>query len=169
MGAVGDKRITAIDISSYDIGFMFNDSHNTSSDYTNEFAGKSTNNVFYKLTLRQGVDLLKINHLCSELSDTYLSFLNSEGTVLYFNGNASGKAQLNVENLAADASVSSTEIYSTEALNMIRTTDEDGNVSYELKDKSERTILLRQMNGNEMHDTYTVYDNYGNILGVRES
>ena len=363
LGTVGDKLLTAIDAGSYDSGFMFNDTRNTSTGYTNQFTGKSTNDVYYKLTLRQGVDLLKIDHSDSELADTYLSFLNSSGTVLASSNNTSGKAYLNLTNLAAgtyyivsegisrngiitthaevrgvngylsttkgqphvisftptvassdvlslsvdnvrqdiqyydyfgnptvkvqhgfspygddlftlqeydglnrasnrwlpvsrantngayvspgllkdatkafflygndanpysrtvydhsplnevveeygpgrawhagnksvktdrmanlssedatadsvllalvvriyrvsDTSILSTGTYPTEALNVIRTTDEDGNVSYEFKDQSDRTLLVRQMDGNEMHDTYTVYDNYGNIRFV---
>ena len=363
LGTIGDKLLTAIDAGSYDSGFMFNDTRNTSIGYTNQFTGKSANDVYYKLTLRQGVDLLKIDHSDSELADTYLSFLNSSGTVLASSNNTSGKAYLNLTNLAAgtyyivseginrngiitthaevrgvngylsttkgqphvisftptvassdvlslsvdnvrqdiqyydyfgnptvkvqhgfspygddlftlqeydglnrasnrwlpvsrantngayvspgllkdatkafflygndanpyshtvydhsplnevveeygpgrawhagnksvktdrmanlssedatadsvllalvvriyrvsDTSILSTGTYPTEALNVIRTTDEDGNVSYEFKDQSDRTLLVRQMDGNEMHDTYTVYDNYGNIRFV---
>ena len=32
--------------------------------------------------------------------------------------------------------------------------------------KSGRVLLTRQMNGGEAHDTYTVYDNYGNVRFV---
>lgn len=363
LGTIGDKQITAINAGSYDSGFMFNDTRNTSSGYTNQFAGKPTNDVFYKLDLRQKADLLKIDHLGSELTDTYLSILNSEGAVLYSSGNTSGKAQLNLNNLAvgtyyivsegisgngslsthievrgvngylsttkgqphiitfiptaassdilslgvdnvrqeiqyydhfgnpnvkvqhgfspfgddlftlqefdglnrksnlwlpvtkantngsyvspgllkdatkafslyeydtnpythviydtspldeiveqyglgkawhssshsiktdrmsnlsiedtasdskllslvarvyhADVtSISNIGFFPKEALNVIRTIDEDGNVSYEFKDKADRTMLVRQMNGNEMFDTYTVYDNFGNIRFV---
>ena len=47
-----------------------------------------------------------------------------------------------------------------------KTTDEDGNVSYEFKDKAGRVVLSRQMNGSQSHDTYYVYDGYGNIRFV---
>lgn len=57
-------------------------------------------------------------------------------------------------------------LYSSCTLDAVRTTDEDGNVTYGFKDKTGRTLLTRQMNGGEAHDTYTVYDNYGNVRFV---
>ena len=56
--------------------------------------------------------------------------------------------------------------YAEQTLDAVRTTDEDGNVTYEFKDKTGRTLLTRQMNGGEAHDTYTVYDDYGNVCFV---
>ncbi|WP_435370470.1 DUF6443 domain-containing protein, partial [Bacteroides caecimuris] len=56
--------------------------------------------------------------------------------------------------------------YAEQTLDAVRTTDEDGNVTYEFKDKTGRVLLSRQMNGDEAHDTYTVYDNYGNVRFV---
>ena len=57
-------------------------------------------------------------------------------------------------------------LYSPCTLDAVRTTDEDGNITYEFKDKTGRVLLVRQMNGDEAHDTYTVYDNYGNVRFV---
>ena len=56
--------------------------------------------------------------------------------------------------------------YAEQTLDAVRTTDEDGNVTYEFKDKTGRKLLTRQMNGDEVHDTYTVYDDYGNVRFV---
>ena len=56
--------------------------------------------------------------------------------------------------------------YAEQTLDVMRTTDEDGNVTYEFKDKTGRVLLSRQMNGDEAHDTYTVYDDYGNVCFV---
>ena len=56
--------------------------------------------------------------------------------------------------------------YAEQTLDAVRTTDEDGNVTYEFKDKTGRVLLSRQMNGDEAHDTYTVYDDYGNVCFV---
>ena len=57
--------------------------------------------------------------------------------------------------------------YSNNSLYVIRTTDEDGNISYEFKDKANGKVLLsRQMNGEEAHDTYYVYDGNGNLCFV---
>ena len=66
--------------------------------------------------------------------------------------------------------------YETGTLDVTRTTDEDGNTGYEFKDPADgRTLLSRQVNvkkaadgteAQELLDTYTVYDNYGNIRFV---
>ena len=56
--------------------------------------------------------------------------------------------------------------YANGTLNVTRTTDEDGNVSYTFVDKIDRKLLERRINGNEILDTYYVYDNYGNLCYV---
>ena len=56
--------------------------------------------------------------------------------------------------------------YANGILNVTRTTDEDGNMSYTFMDKIGRTLLERRMNGSEALDTYYVYDNYGNLCYV---
>ena len=66
--------------------------------------------------------------------------------------------------------------YPTASLNVVRATDEDGNVSYEFTDRANgRTVLSRQANvkkaadgteAEELLDTYTVYDGYGNVRFV---
>ena len=56
--------------------------------------------------------------------------------------------------------------YANGTLNVTRTTDEDGNMSYTFMDKIGRTLLERRMNGSEALDTYYVYDNYGNLCYV---
>jgi RHS repeat-associated protein len=53
--------------------------------------------------------------------------------------------------------------YANNQLFVTKTTDEDNNISYEFKDKLGQVILQRQMNGNTKHDTYFVYDNFGNL------
>ncbi|MDR2562415.1 MAG: DUF6443 domain-containing protein, partial [Prevotellaceae bacterium] len=55
-----------------------------------------------------------------------------------------------------------TGYYATGELRVRKTTDEDNNVSYEFKDKADRTILTRRINEGQAHDTYFVYDKYGN-------
>ena len=51
-------------------------------------------------------------------------------------------------------------------LYVTKVTDEDGNVGYTFIDKLERTVLTRQMKDNITHDTYYVYDDYGNLCFV---
>lgn len=56
--------------------------------------------------------------------------------------------------------------YANNQLFVTEIKDEDGNTSYEFKNKLGQTILTRQMNGTTKHDTYYVYDNYGNLCYV---
>lgn len=51
-------------------------------------------------------------------------------------------------------------------LYVTKLTDEDGNDSYEFKDKLGQVVLTRQMDGELMHDTYYVYDDFGNLRAV---
>lgn len=44
--------------------------------------------------------------------------------------------------------------------------DEEQNPSYEFKDKLGQVILTRQMDGTTAHDTYYVYDDFGNLCYV---
>jgi RHS repeat-associated protein len=44
--------------------------------------------------------------------------------------------------------------------------DEDGNTSYEFKDKLGQVVLTRQVNDNGNHDTYYVYNDFGNLCFV---
>ena len=59
-----------------------------------------------------------------------------------------------------------TAYYAANLLNVIKTTDEDNNVSYTFTDKLGRIVLTRQMNGTEAHDTYYVYNDKGNLCFV---
>ena len=56
--------------------------------------------------------------------------------------------------------------YTSGSLYVVKTTDEDGNISYTFTDKQGRTVLTRQMNGTEQLDTYFVYDVKGNLCFV---
>ena len=65
-----------------------------------------------------------------------------------------------------DTGISSFGTYPTGTLDVTKTTDEDGHISYEFKDKSGKSILTRQLEGDTKHDTYMVYDNYDNVRMV---
>ena len=58
------------------------------------------------------------------------------------------------------------DYYAAGMLQVVKTTDEDGNISYTFTDKQGRTVLTRQMNGTEQLDTYFVYDVKGNLCFV---
>ncbi len=49
---------------------------------------------------------------------------------------------------------------------VIKTTDEDLNVSYTFTDEMGHVVLTRQMKGSETHDTYYVYDDKSNLCFV---
>lgn len=82
--------------------------------------------------------------------------------------NSTANAQLNCINY----SVSSTDAlvnngsYASGQLFVVKTTDEDSNVSYTFTDKLGHTVLTRQMKGSEAHDTYYVYDEKSNLRFV---
>ena len=56
--------------------------------------------------------------------------------------------------------------YASSRLYVTKTIDEDDNIGYVFIDKLERVVLTRQMKDNVPHDTYYVYDDYGNLSFV---
>ena len=58
------------------------------------------------------------------------------------------------------------ECYPPGELFVTKSTDEDGNDSYEFKDKLGQVLLTRQMERDIMHDTYYIYDSFGNLRAV---
>ena len=56
--------------------------------------------------------------------------------------------------------------YAAGTLQVVKTTDEDGHVSYTFTDRLGRTLLARRMDGSTQHDTYYVYDPAGNLRYV---
>lgn len=51
-------------------------------------------------------------------------------------------------------------------LYMTKTVDEDGNTSCEFVNKMGQIVMTRQINGKKNHDTYYIYDDYGNLCVV---
>ena len=76
-----------IDMGTFGAPFQYTDTKN-SNDYTNEYNGRPTNDIFYKFTLTTALTVT-IKH-CGSFGDTYLSLLNSEGTLIAYNDNYSG-------------------------------------------------------------------------------
>jgi len=56
--------------------------------------------------------------------------------------------------------------YGDAQLFVTKTTDEDGNISYQFKDKLGQTALTRQILNGTNVDTYYVYDDFGNLCFV---
>ena len=82
--------------------------------------------------------------------------------------NSTAEAQLTCINYSVDnAGVPvNNGNYTSGQLSVVKTTDEDSNVSYTFTDKLGHTVLIRQMQGSEPHDTYYVYDEKGNLRFV---
>lgn len=56
--------------------------------------------------------------------------------------------------------------YAPNSLFVSKITDEDGNVSLEFTDKLGRVLLQRQTDAGTNHDTYYIYDDFGNLKAV---
>lgn len=56
--------------------------------------------------------------------------------------------------------------YDTGTLHVTEVKDENGNTSYEFRNKLDQIILIRQINEGRHYDTYYVYNDYGNLSFV---
>lgn len=63
-------------------------------------------------------------------------------------------------------SITRSGTYANNTLFVTKYQDEDNNISYEFKDKQDRILLTRQVNGSTNFDTYYIYDDYGNLRVV---
>ena len=75
-------------------------------------------------------------------------------------------ALFTVDGTGVNAKVKKNNFYADAQLYITRITDEDGNISYEFKDKLGRVVLTRQILSGENSDTYYVYDDFGNLCFV---
>ena len=82
--------------------------------------------------------------------------------------NSTANAQLNCINygVSSAGALTSNGSYASGQLSVVKTTDEDLNVSYTFTDKMGHVVLSRQMKGSETHDTYYVYDDKSNLCFV---
>ena len=82
--------------------------------------------------------------------------------------NSTANAQLNCINYSVSSAgaLTSNGSYASGQLSVVKTTDEDLNVSYTFTDKMGHVVLSRQMKGSETHDTYYVYDDKGSLCFV---
>ena len=75
-------------------------------------------------------------------------------------------ALFTVSGTGVSIKVNKNNFYPDKQLYVTKTTDEDGNLSYEFKDKLGQVILTRQMLNGSGLDTYYVYDDFGNLCFV---
>ena len=101
----GDTRANALDAGSYTTGFSYSNTQNTA-NFTNQYAGLSTNDVFYKFVITRSMNIT-ISHCGSGVSNTYLHLLNASGNSIASNDNNtsgctsnSAQAYLSMANLA---------------------------------------------------------------------
>jgi hypothetical protein len=80
-GKIGDDLGNPIVAGTFSNTFKYSNSQNTTSFTNNYTASRSTNDVFHKFTLSKPMTVI-ITHCGSTLGDTYMSLLNSSGTLL---------------------------------------------------------------------------------------
>ena len=97
---------------------------------------------------------------------SWRSASRSVESVLLVNSSSLSCGKYTVSNDLQTISLVRSGTYATGELSVRKTTDEDGHISYEFKDKSGRTVLTRQMDGSTSFDTYYVYDCYDNLRVV---
>lgn len=90
----GDNMSGAINVGSFSQAFSYSGSENTSL-LTNQYNGRSTNDVYYKFTLTRGM-VMTFTHEGSSVSDTYMHILNSSGTRIAYNDDYSGEGHCTV-------------------------------------------------------------------------
>ena len=62
--------------------------------------------------------------------------------------------------------IQTTGLYPDGELSVVRTKDEDGKCQYTFTNKQGQTVMTRQTYHTDTLDTYSVYDNYGNLRAV---
>ncbi|MBK5723049.1 pre-peptidase C-terminal domain-containing protein, partial [Dysgonomonas sp. Marseille-P4677] len=150
-----------VDLGTKSGSFTYTDTKNTSS-YTNNYTGRSTNDVFYKFTTTVAMDVV-ISHCGSAVSDTYVYLLNSSGGLVASNDDYSGEGKcstttqsyLKMTNLAAGTYYVVSEGYSQ---NGNITTTIQGTVQkieYDLGSKSGSFTYTHTQNTANCSNSYT--------------
>lgn len=85
--APGNSLLSPINIGTHGTAFQFSDTQN-SVDFTNEYVGRPSNDIFYMFTLTVPMDVT-IKH-CGSFGDTYLHLLNEAGSRIAYNDDYTG-------------------------------------------------------------------------------
>lgn len=80
-----------------------------------------------------------------------------------YTNNSTALLFCNYFEISANGDLIKNGIYPTGALYVVKTTNEDGNDSYEFKNHKGEVVLSRTINAGETFDTYYVYDIKGNV------
>ncbi|MDU1893045.1 MAG: DUF6443 domain-containing protein, partial [Dysgonomonas sp.] len=96
---------------------------------------------------------------------------NSKRVQTAYKTNVAGNGLLNCVLYAAGGTNATPTLtkggnYTSGELYVTEVKDEDGNTSYEFKDKLGQVVLTRQINEGVNHDTYYVYNDFGNLCYV---
>ena len=84
----GNTMQIAINIGTFGSPFQYTDTKNTAVDYTNDYVGQPTNDVFYVFTLTTAMNIT-IKH-CDSAIGTFVHLLNSSGANIANNGGYNG-------------------------------------------------------------------------------
>ena len=87
-------------------------------------------------------------------------------TYRYLQNDASDTLRCNRYRIGTDGKPVKEGLYANNMLQVVREADEDGHVAYTFTDMLGRTVLERRMDGTEPHDTYYIYDLYGQLRCV---
>ncbi len=90
----------------------------------------------------------------------------TSGKTDYLTNTSSGACSCALYSVASDNSLKRNGYYAACELFVTQTTDEDGHTGYTFTDKLGQMLLQRVMNGTVAHDTYYVYDDFGNLRYV---
>lgn len=82
--------------------------------------------------------------------------------VAYLTNTASGELACKHYQVSSSGALTDKGYYASGQLYVTKSSDEDGRVSYLFADKLGNQLLSRRMSGGVSHDTYYVYDDFGN-------
>ncbi len=85
----GDTMTDPIIVGTISSSITYQDTRNTS-NYTNQYSGQSTKDVFYQFSLTDS-STVTMTHEGSTVTDTYMHLLNSSGTRIAYNDDYSGE------------------------------------------------------------------------------
>lgn len=84
----------------------------------------------------------------------------------YLTNTSTGNQSCGFYTVMSDNSLRRKGVYATGELFVTKVTDEDNNITYHFINKSKQTLLIQQVNGGTLYDTYFVYDNIDNLRYV---
>ncbi|MDR1716872.1 MAG: FG-GAP-like repeat-containing protein, partial [Prevotella sp.] len=157
----GNTQATAIDLGSKSGLFSYTDTKNTA-DYTNNYTGQPSNDVYYRFTLTSAMDIT-ISHCGSEVNDTYVHLLNASGAKITSNDDYSGdgkcsstyQSYLKMTNLAAGTYYVVSEGYSQNGNITTNIQGGPNRVEYDLGTKSGSFTYTHTQNTASCPNSYT--------------